>query len=73
MSRRRWHGRHQETNLARCNGIHEPCRCKGNGCECLTYHTRNRQLPACVFPANAESTYNRSFEHFARLVQGGPV
>jgi len=30
-----------------------------------------RQLPACVFPEQAERTYDRSFEHFARLVTQG--
>jgi hypothetical protein len=25
-------------------------------------------LPACCFPNDAEKTYDRSFEHFARLV-----
>jgi hypothetical protein len=28
-----------------------------------------RELPGCCFPDDAESTYDRSFEHFARLVQ----
>jgi hypothetical protein len=32
-----------------------------------------RQLPACVFPEDAERTYDRSFEHFARLVGQGRV
>jgi hypothetical protein len=73
MSRGRWHGRHQETNLARCNGTYAPCRRKGNGCECLAYPARNRQRPAGVFPADAESTDDRSFEHFARVVQRGRV
>jgi hypothetical protein len=27
-----------------------------------------RDLPACCFPDDAEQTYDRSFEHFARLV-----
>jgi hypothetical protein len=27
-----------------------------------------RQLPACCFDRDAERTYDRSFEHFARLV-----
>jgi hypothetical protein len=27
-----------------------------------------RELPACCFTAEAERTYDRSFEHFARLV-----
>jgi hypothetical protein len=40
-------------------------------CECISYHLRNRQLPGCCFPADAEQTYDRSFEHFARLVQSG--
>jgi hypothetical protein len=33
----------------------------------------NRELPACFFPAAAEPTYDRSFEHFGRLVAAGKV
>jgi len=32
-----------------------------------------RELPGCVFPKDAEATYNRSFEYFARLVQEGKI
>jgi hypothetical protein len=32
-----------------------------------------RQLPACAFPDDAEATYDRSFEHFAKLVNAGQV
>jgi hypothetical protein len=32
-----------------------------------------RQLPACAFPNSAEATFDRSFEHFARLVNSGKV
>jgi hypothetical protein len=28
-----------------------------------------RELPACSFPDHAEMSYDRSFEHFARLVK----
>ncbi len=63
----------QEKNRERCNCTYEPCHRKGNCCECLAYHTRNRQLPACVFPADAEKTFDRSFEHFARLVNDGRI
>jgi hypothetical protein len=42
-------------------------------CDCLAYHLSSRQLPACCFPAQAERTYDRSFEHFARLVAAGSV
>jgi len=60
-------------NLERCNCSYEPCSRKGICCECLRYHLRSRELPACFFPNQAERTYDRSFEHFARLVTSGEV
>jgi len=60
-------------NSERCNCTYEPCPRKGICCDCLSYHLRQRQLPACCFPPEAERTYDRSFEHFARLVQTGVV
>ena len=59
----------QEKNRVTCTCTYEPCSRKGVCCDCLKYHVRMRQLPACVFPDAAERTYDRSFEHFARLVQ----
>ena len=38
-------------------------------CNCINM----RQLPAFVFPADAERTCDRSYEHFARLVNEGRV
>jgi len=32
-----------------------------------------RRLPGCCFPDRAEATYGRSFERFARMVEGGNV
>ena len=58
----------KEKNLDRCNCTYEPCSRKGVCCDCLQYHLRMRQLPACCFDRNAERSYDRSFEHFARLV-----
>ena len=46
---------------------------KGVCCDCLAYHLRSRQLPGCCFPAGAEATYDRSFQHFARLVTDGKI
>ncbi len=60
-------------NLKNCNCTYEPCSRKGMCCECLAYHLRSRQLPACCFPAHAEATYDRSFEHFVRLVNSGKM
>ncbi len=63
----------KEQNLKKCNCSYDPCTRKGICCECLQYHLRARQLPACCFPADAERTYDRSFEHFAKLVAGKKI
>jgi len=55
-------------NLTGCNCTYEPCSRKGICCECVSYHRKSRELPACFFPKDAEAAYDRSFEHFARLV-----
>ena len=56
-------------NRARCNCTYEPCPRKGVCCDCLVYHLKNRELPACCFPADVERTYARSFERFAACVK----
>jgi len=63
----------QQRNMKNCNCTYEPCPRKGICCDCIQYHLRMRELPACVFSDDAERTYDRSFEHFARLVQNGQV
>jgi len=62
-----------EQNKNNCNCSYEPCSRKGACCECIQYHLHNRELPACCFPADAERTYDRSFQHFARLVSENRV
>jgi len=63
----------QDRNLKNCNCTYTPCSRKGICCECIRYHLCMRELPACVFPNDAEATYDRSFDHFARLVNAGKV
>ncbi|TET96234.1 MAG: cytosolic protein [Anaerolineales bacterium] len=63
----------QEENLANCNCTYEPCSRKGLCCECISYHLRMRELPACCFPDDVERTFNRSFELFAQLVSDGRI
>ncbi|MDA8404298.1 MAG: DUF6485 family protein [Desulfobacteraceae bacterium] len=58
----------KEQNLKTCNCSYDPCGRKGMCCDCIRYHLKSRQLPACYFPKVAEATFDRSFEHFARLV-----
>lgn len=60
-------------NIQHCNCSYDPCPRKGICCQCLPYHLKNRELPACCFPDDAERTYDRSFRHFARLVAEGRV
>ena len=54
----------KDRNLDKCNCTYS-CGKKGVCCDCLQYHLAMRQLPACCFPADAEKTYDRSFEKFA--------
>ena len=63
----------QERNLKQCNCTYDPCSKKGICCECISYHLKMRQLPGCCFPTDAEATFDRSYEHFSRLVQSGKV
>jgi hypothetical protein len=58
----------KERNLKDCTCSYASCNKKGICCECLRYHLKSRQLPGCCFSPEAERTYDRSFEHFARLV-----
>ena len=55
-----------EENKDRCNCTYEPCSRKGKCCECLPYHWRMGELPACLFPAEAERSYDRSVENFIK-------
>ncbi len=63
----------QERNLKNCNCSYSPCSHKGICCECIQYHLRTRELPACFFPNDVERTYDRSFEQFSQLVQNGRI
>jgi hypothetical protein len=64
---------HKEQNLQNCNCSYNPCSRKGICCECIPYHFRMGELPACVFPDDAERTYDRSIGHFVRLYQQGRI
>jgi len=50
-----------DRNLKMCNCTY-PCDRKGKCCECLSYHRKMGELPACYFSKEAEKTYDRSVE-----------
>ncbi|MCL0049283.1 DUF6485 family protein [Dehalococcoidia bacterium] len=54
-------------NKDNCSCAYEPCNRKGECCECLSYHWSNRELPACLFPADVERNYNRSLRRFIEV------
>ena len=51
-------------NMSHCNCTYEPCSRKGACCECIAYHRRSGELPACYFTKEQEKTYDRSIEYF---------
>ncbi len=53
-----------KSNLSLCNCTYEPCSRKGKCCECLAYHRRAGELPACYFPPEVEATFDRSIGRF---------
>ncbi len=53
-----------------CTCTYEPCSRKGKCCECITYHRRNGELPGCLFPKDAERTYDRSVRKFIEAHKG---
>jgi len=57
----------KQKNLKSCNCTYEPCSRKGMCCECVAYHLRSNELPACFFPADAERTYDRSIQKFIEI------
>ena len=59
----------QNQNTAQCNCTYEPCSRKGICCECIAYHRRAQELPACYFSADVEKTYDRSIRNFIRQNQ----
>lgn len=56
----------KEDNLDMCNCTYEPCPRKGLCCECIVYHRKLNELPACFFSDEVEKTYDRSIERFVR-------
>lgn len=58
----------QEKTIKSCNCTY-PCNRKGICCECIAYHRRMSELPACYFPDDIESGYDRSVENFIRVVK----
>jgi hypothetical protein len=58
---------HVEDNARDCACTYMSCSRRGRCCECISYHRSHGELPGCVFPPEAERTYDRSIAHFVRI------
>ncbi|MFQ6111705.1 MAG: DUF6485 family protein [Nitrospinota bacterium] len=54
-------------NMGFCNCTWEPCPRKGRCCDCIVYHRKAGELPACFFPNEVERTFDRSIRRFVSL------
>ncbi len=59
----------KERNIKACNCTY-PCSRRGICCECVAYHRRLGELPACYFDEATERTYDRSVEAYLRSRRG---
>ncbi|HIE11756.1 MAG TPA: hypothetical protein EYP62_09090 [Kiritimatiellae bacterium] len=55
----------QERNAKTCNCTY-PCDRKGVCCECLAYHRRRGEFPACFFSTAGEKWWDRSLNALLR-------
>ena len=59
----------QKKNAATCTCTYAACERRGACCACVAYHRDNGQLPGCLFPPEAEKTYDRSVRNFVKVMQ----
>ncbi|MFH1256997.1 MAG: DUF6485 family protein [Candidatus Diapherotrites archaeon] len=60
----------KEANLKNCNCTYSNCSRKGICCECIAFHRKSGELPACFFDAKTERSYDRSVEKFIEMKSG---
>jgi hypothetical protein len=55
----------KQSSLKNCNCTY-PCDKNGICCECIAYHRKRKELPACYFDEETEKTYDRSIKRFLK-------
>lgn len=56
----------KQYNLKECTCTYQYCSKKGICCECIEYHRKNNELPACYFSKEVEKIYDRSIKNFLK-------
>ena len=59
----------KEKIIKSCTCTYPSCPRKGICCECIKYHRENGELPGCLFPKEAEKTFDRSIKYFIKVWQ----
>ena len=54
----------RERNLKDCGCTYSSCSRRGLCCECIRHHRAKGEIPGCLFPKEAERTYDRSLGNF---------
>jgi hypothetical protein len=57
----------QDKNLEECACTYPGCSRKGLCCDCIRHHRLKGEIPGCLFPREAERSFDRSVEAFLRL------
>ena len=60
----------RKVNLEQCGCTYAACARRGNCCACVAHHRAQGQLPGCLFPPEAEKTYDRSIAAFVKCYAG---
>jgi len=55
----------EHNDSIKCNCTYS-CSKHAKCCECVAYHLRSDEFPACFFSAEAEKTYDRSYAALVR-------
>ena len=55
-----------DKTVKNCTCTYTSCSKRGKCCLCVQYHRDRGELPGCLFPPEAERTYDRSREAFIR-------
>jgi len=58
----------REENLKGCVCSYPGCRRKGMCCLCIRHHREAGEIPGCLFPPEAEKTFDRSVRKFLETV-----
>jgi hypothetical protein len=56
-------------NLEACGCTYAACGKRGVCCDCIASHRARDELPGCLFPPEAERTYDRSVRYFVEIMQ----